>query len=555
MFKRGRRKDEPFDFDWLIVGSGFGGSVSAHRLTDKGYRVGVLECGQRWEDDDFSASLWNLPRSLWLPKLGCKGTMRISMFKDITVLSGSGVGGGSLVYSNVLYRPPDEFFDDSSWGALEDWRAELAPHYDEAERMLGVTKYPVDGVADAIMRDVASDLGVADTYRKPPVAVYFGEPGERAEDPYFDGAGPARTGCTFCGECMAGCRVGAKNTLPKNYLWFAERAGTKVMPERLVTDIRPLGSKADGSEGWAVTSERPGIGPRRRRVQTARGVIVSTGALGTNKLLQRCRLNGSLAGLSARLGEKVRTNSESVLAVTAPDDRFDFTEAVSITSSIFPDAETHVEPVTYGKGADAMSLMFTVLAKIGPRASQPWRLLRAMLRHPVQSLKLLAPRGWARRTMLMIVMQGIDSSIRLRPGKRLRDGTVLLTTEVDPGSMRPAPIPAAYDVAERIAEKTGGTAQASLLESALGTPVTAHFLGGAVIGRDASEGVVDSSLRAFGYENLMVVDGSVIPANIGVNPSLTITALAEHAMSRVPAAGDLTSPAECLEPSITSESP
>jgi cholesterol oxidase len=396
-------------------------------------------------------------------------------------------------------------------------------------------------------------MGVADTYRKPPVAVHFGEgPGVVSEDPYFGGDGPSRSGCTFCGECMAGCREGAKNTLPKNYLWFAERGGAKVMDSREVTDIRPLGDAADGSQGWAVTTERPGPGPRRRRVQTARGVIVSAGALGTNKLLQRCRLNGSLAAISPRLGERVRTNSESVLAVTMPDDRFDFTEAVSITSSIFPDPETHVEPVTYGAGADAMGLMFTVLAKIGPRATQPLRLLLAIMRRPAAAARQLVPRGWARRTMLMIVMQGIDSSIRLKPGRRMADGRVLLTTEVDPSQVRPAPIPAAYDVAERIAEKTGGTAQASLLESAVGTPVTAHFLGGAVIGADAAGGVVDSSLRAFGYENLMVIDGSVIPTNIGVNPSLTITALAEHAMSRIPAAGDLSSAAQCSERSTTS---
>lgn len=550
-----RAQREPFDFDWLIVGSGFGGSVAAHRLTQKGYRVGVLECGRRWEDDDFAESLWNLPRSLWLPRLGLRGTMRISMFKDITVLSGCGVGGGSLVYSNVLYRPPDEFFDDPAWAGLEDWRRELAPCYDEAERMLGVTTYPVDGQADALMRQVALDMGVADTYRKPPVAVYFGEPGVVEEDPYFGGDGPPRTGCTFCGACMAGCRDGAKNTLPKNYLWFAERGGARIFPSRQVTDIRPLGQSADGSEGFAVTTERPGFGPRRRRVQTARGVIVSAGALGTNKLLQRCRLNGSLTEISPRLGERVRTNSESVLAVTAPDDRCDFSEAVSITSSIFPDPQTHVEPVTYGRGADAMSLMFTVLAKIGPRATQPLRLAWALLRRPGAALKLLSPRGWSSRTMLMIVMQAIDSSIRLKPARRLRDGTVMLATEIEPGAQRPAPIPAAYDVAERVAEKIGGTAQASVLEAAFGTPVTAHFLGGAAIGADQSEGVVDSSLRVFGYQNLLICDGSVIPANIGVNPSLTITALAEHAIGRIPSAGDLTSAAQCSEPSITSELP
>lgn len=539
MTTRGRRRSEPFDFDWLVIGSGFGGSVSALRLTEKGYRVGVLECGRRYDDDDFAESLWNLPRSLWLPRLGLRGTMRISMFKDVAVLSGSGVGGGSLVYSNVLYRPPPEFFNDPQWAGLEDWQASLAPHYDEAERMLGVAKYTIDGPADALMRQVAADMGVAHTYQKPPVAVYMGEPGVTVEDPYFDGDGPSRTGCTLCGACMAGCREGAKNTLPKNYLWFAERAGARVMPERMVTDIRPLGATADGSEGYAVTCEQPGPWPwRRRHVLTAAGVVVSTGTLGTNKLLQRCRLNGSLAAISPQLGERVRTNSESVLAVTAPDDRFDFSEAVSITSSIFPDADTHVEPVTYGRGADAMSLMFTVLAKTGPRATQPLRFLLALMRNPGAALRLLSPRAWSRRTMLMIVMQALDTSIRMRPARRLRDGTVMLATEVDPDQAAPGPIPVAYDVAQRLAKKMGGTPQSSMLEATMAIPVTAHFLGGAVIGADAEHGVVDSRQRVFGYENLLICDGSVLPANIGVNPSLTITALAEHAMGHVAPVGD-----------------
>lgn len=538
MFTSDRSSSRPFDFDWIVVGSGFGGSVAAHRLTQKGYRVGLLECGRRYEDDDFAKSLWNLPRSLWMPRFGLRGTMRISLFKDVAVLSGSGVGGGSLVYSNVLYRPPDEFFDAPQWAGLEDWRTALAPCYDEAERMLGVETYRPEGVADALMRQVAADMGVADTYRKPPVGVFLGEPGVTVEDPYFGGEGPARTGCTQCGACMAGCSHGAKNTLPKNYLWFAERGGARIMPDREVTDIRPLGARADGREGYAVTSQRPGPWPwRRRRVQTARGVVVSTGALGTNKLLQRCRLNGSLAALSSRLGERVRTNSESVLAVTAPDDRFDFSEAISITSSIYPDPYTHVEPVTYGRGADAMSLMFTVLAGSGRRATQPLRLLAALVAHPAAALRQLSPRGWSRRTMLMIVMQAIDSSIRMRPARRLRDGTVMLKTEIEPGRPRPAPIPLAHDVARNLAKKTGGTAQASMLESAVATPVTAHFLGGAVIGADAESGVVDSRQRVFGYENLLICDGSVLPANIGVNPSLTITALAEHAIGHVPPAG------------------
>jgi cholesterol oxidase len=335
---------------------------------------------------------------------------------------------------------------------------------------------------------------------------------------------------------MVGCREGAKNTLPKNYLWFAERQGVQVMPEREVTDIRPIGEQADGSEGWEVEFTRPGgLTRRSRQVLRAKGVIVATGTLGTNKLLQRCRMNGSLGAISEQLGHRVRTNSESVLAVTAPHDGFDFTEAVSITSSIFPDAETHVEPVTYGPGADAMSLMFTVAPDPGPRATQPLRFAMTLLKQGSEAFRLLSPRGWSKRTMLMITMQAIDTSIRLKPLRRRRDGSILLTTEVEPGCVRPAPIPAAYDVAHRIAEKIGGTAQASMLEATMATPVTAHFLGGAVIAGDADHGVVDADHRVFGYENLMVCDGSVLPANIGVNPSLTITAMTERAIAKVPA--------------------
>jgi cholesterol oxidase len=526
----------PYDFDWLVVGSGFGGSVSALRLAQKGYRVAVLECGRRYDDHEFARSLWDFPRSMWLPRAGLHGTMRISMFKDVAVLSGSGVGGGSLVYSNVHYRPDPSLFEGPDWPAGVDWQNELAAHYDEAERMLGVAEYPHEAHADALMHAVAADLGVAESYRKPPVAVFMGEPGVKVADPYFGGEGPPRTGCTLCGECMVGCRVGAKNTLVKNYLWFAERLGVKVMPEWEVTDIRPLGRSADGSEGYEVELARPGSAlARGRHLLRARGVVVASGTLGTNKLLQRCRMNGSLAALSPRLGHDVRTNSESVLAVTAPNDAFDFSEAVSITSSIFPDAETHVEPVTYGRHADAMSLMFTVAPPPGPRATQPLRFAMTVLRQGGEMFRLLSPRGWSRKTMLMITMQAIDTSIRLRPARRRRDGSVLLTTEVEPGALRPAPIPAAYDVAQRIAEKIGGVAQASLLEATMSTPVTAHFLGGATIAESAEDGVVDVDHRIFGYENLLVCDGSVLPANIGVNPSLTISALTERAIAKVPA--------------------
>ncbi|MCB0869347.1 MAG: GMC family oxidoreductase [Solirubrobacterales bacterium] len=525
-----------YDYDYVVVGSGFGGSTAALRLAEKGYSVALLECGRRYEDADMPEATWQIPRAFWLPMLKLRGMLRVSPFKDITVLSGSGVGGGSLVYSMVLLRPPDRTFDDPQWAGLADWRAELPDHYDEAERMLGVMRYERDGVGDRLLKDVADDLGVGDTYSKPTVGAFLGAPGETVEDPYFDGDGPPRTGCTRCGNCMVGCRVGAKNILTKNYLYFAERLGVRILPERLATDIRPLGLSGDGSEGFAVTSVTPGnVLMRNRRTVNARAVVVAAGTLGTNKLLQRCRLNGSLNVLSPRLGEKVRTNSESVLAVTAPDDRFDLSDSVCISSSIWLDENTHVEPVVYGTGGDFNSSMFSLLVDPGSRGKQPLRFATAALRNPRTLLRASNPRHWSRRTLLFIVMQSLDSSIRLRPWRRLRDGTVLLQTEPDPGSPRPQPIPAAYDVARRLAERMGGTAQASVFEAMACTPVTAHFLGGAVIGATADQGVVDADLKVHGYENLMICDGSVLPTNLGVNPSLTITALVERAMDPIPA--------------------
>lgn len=524
-----------YDYDYVIVGSGFGGSTAALRLAEKGYSVAVLECGRRYEDADLPEATWQLPRAFWLPLLKLRGMLRVSPFKDITVLSGSGVGGGSLVYSMVLLRAPERTFDDPQWAGLADWHAELPGHYEEAERMLGVMRYERDGIGDRLLMDVAEDLGVADTYSKPTVGAFLGPAGETVDDPYFGGAGPPRTGCTRCGNCMVGCRVGAKNVLTKNYLYFAERHGVRILPERLVTDIRPLGRSGDGSEGFEVTSVTPGNAlARNRRSLNARAVVVAAGTLGTNKLLQRCRLNGSLNVLSPRLGEKVRTNSESVLAVTAPDDRYDLSDSVCISSSIWLDENTHVEPVVYGTGGDFNSSLFSLLVDPGRRATQPLRFAAAALRNPRALLRASNPRHWSRRTLLFIVMQSLDSSIRLRPWRRLRDGTVLLQTEPDPDAPRPQPIAAAYDVARRLAEKMGGTAQASVFEAALCTPVTAHFLGGAVIGVDSDHGVVDADLKVHGYENLMVCDGSVLPTNLGVNPSLTITALVERAIERVP---------------------
>ncbi len=526
--------DQSYDFDWLVIGSGFGGSVSALRLAEKGYSVGVLECGRRFEDGDLPRSTWDFRRYWWSPRLGMRGIFRLTFLRDVSIVSGCGVGGGSLGYANTLYVPPSRFFEDPQWSGLGDWESDLAAHYDEAQRMLGVVDYDQDDPAADLLREFGERIGAGDTYSRTRVGVFFGEPGKTVADPYFDGEGPPRTGCTRCGRCMVGCPQGAKNTLVKNYLWLAERRGAEVMPEREVVDVRPLGA-TDGSDGYLVTSERPGAWLRRdRRVQTARGVVVSAGPLGTNSLLANCRHSGSLPNLSPRLGELVRTNSEAILAVTAPDDEVDYTKRIAITSSVYPDPDTHIETVIYGHQGGAVKSLYTLLVGDGTRVTRPLKLLGTLLRHPRRLLRLIATPGWSRRTIILLVMQTLDNAIALRP-KPTRNGRVRLQTEQDPDKPIPTFIPVANQVAEWFAERIGGIAQSSIGEALWNVPTTAHVLGGAVIGEDAEQGVVDRDQRVFGYRNLLVCDGSAVPANPGVNPSLTITALAEHAMRRIPA--------------------
>jgi cholesterol oxidase len=524
------------DYDWLVIGSGFGGSVAALRLSEKGHRVAVLECGRRFGDDDLPRSTWDLRRYFYAPRLGLRGIFRLSTFRDVAVVSGAGVGGGSLGYANTLYRAPKRFYEDGQWAGLNDWETALAPHYAEAERMLGVTEVVPDDPADQLLREYGREIGADATYAKTRVGVFFGEPGVTVPDPFFGGAGPDRAGCIACGRCMVGCPHNAKNTLPKNYLWLAERAGAEILPEREAVDVRPVGAP-DGSEGYEVVTERPGAWLRRdRRTLRARGVVIAAGALGTNKLLFRCRHSGSLPNVSETLGRGVRTNSEAILAVTLPKDDTDLIKRVAITSSVYPDPDTHIETVTYGDAGDSMSLLYTLMVGDGTRVTRPLKLLGTIARHPLKLLRTISPRGWSRRTIIVLVMQTLDNAISLVPRRTLRGG-IRLQTAQDPERPNPTFIPVANHFAEWLAERTGGIAQSSIMEAVLNTPSTAHILGGAVIGADPSRGVVDVRQRVFGYENLLVCDGSAIPANVGVNPSLTITALAEHALSHVPGAG------------------
>ncbi|WP_372788507.1 GMC oxidoreductase [Paraconexibacter sp.] len=529
--------ERQYDYDWVIIGSGFGGSVSALRLAEKGYKVLVLEAGKRFEDKDFPKSTWDARRYFFAPKFGMRGILRLSIFKDIFIASGAGVGGGSLGYANTLYRAPQRFYEDGQWSALGNWGADLEEHYDEAERMLGVQTYWKDDPADQLLKEFGEELGCGDTYAKTRVGVYRGTPGVTVDDPYFDGEGPERTGCIDCGRCMVGCPHGSKNTLVKNYLYLAEKLGVRVEPSRMVTDVRPLAA-ADGSDGYVVSDERAGAWVRKgaREIRT-RGVVFSAGALGTNRLLATIKHRGSLS-VSDRLGELVRTNSEAILGVNVPKDYpDDLTDRVAITSSIYPDPDTHIETCVYGDAGGSMQYLNTILTGGGTRVTRPLKWLATVIRHPRQFQRATFFKSGSSKSIIILVMQTLDNAIALRAKPKRFGKGVKLVTEQDPLKPNPTFIPIGNKAAEWFAKRTGGVAQSSTMEALFNIPSTAHILGGAVIGSDPSTGVIDKEHRLFGYENLMICDGSAIPANVGVNPSLTITAMSELAMSRVPAKG------------------
>jgi cholesterol oxidase len=519
------------DFDVVIIGSGFGGSVAALRLTEKGYKVAVLEAGRRFSDKDFPKTSWRLNRFLYLPRLGLRGIQRIHVLPNVLVLAGAGVGGGSLVYANTLYKPPASYFEDKQWKHITDWDSELSPWYDQASRMLGVAQNPYFSPSDKAMKEVADQMGVGHTFKLAPLGVYFGDGnGVKSKDPFFGGVGPDRDGCLQCGGCMTGCRHNAKNTLPKNYLGLAEKAGAKVFPEHTVVKTEQL---ADGS--WKITARKSSAWFGGKHSFTASQVVVAAGTYNTQKLLHKMKLDGILPRISDQLGKLSRTNSEALTGSIMPKGGTDFSKGSAITSSFFPDDHTHVEPVRYGKGSNFMGMLQTVMTdgvNIKDRRRQ-W--LRQVITKPSLVLRIMDVRQWSERTVVALIMQNVDSAISVT-GKRGIFG-YRLTSKNDSQIPNATYIPAANEVARRIAENNGGIAGGHIGDL-INAPFTAHFVGGCVIGDSISSGVIDPYHRVYNYPTMHVVDGASVTANLGVNPSLTITAQAERAFSMWPNKGE-----------------
>lgn len=521
------------EFDVVVIGSGFGGSVAALRLAEKGYRVAVIEAGRRFEDKDFPKTSWRLSKFLYAPRLGLRGIQRIHVLPDVLILAGAGVGGGSLVYANTLYMPPDSYFEDKQWADITDWKSELSPWYDQASRVLGVAENPYLSPSDEAMRDVAEQMGVGKSFKMAPLGVHFGSgAGVLEADPYFGGVGPDRHGCQQCGGCMTGCRFNAKNTLPKNYLGLAEKAGVEVFPELTVERFEELSGGL-----WKISARKSSAWFGSKEVFFAKELVLAAGTYNTQKLLHRMRDNGLLPKISQSLGKLSRTNSEALTGAIMPrNSEIDFSKGAAITSSFFPDANTHVEPVRYGKGSNFMGLLQTLMTD-GSGAKERRNLwIRSAIKNPALLLKIFDVRRWSQRTVIALVMQNVDSSIKVSSKKGIFGWR--LTSKNDSDKPNATYIPAANEVARRIADKYGGVAGGHVGDL-ISAPFTAHFVGGCVIGKNDSEGVIDAYHRVWNYPSLHIVDGSALTANLGVNPSLTITAQAERAFSLWPNKGDL----------------
>ena len=534
--------DSNLDFDFVVIGSGFGGSVSALRLTEKGYRVAVMEMGRRWRAEDFPATNWAFWRWFWRPRVALRGFFNMRFFRHVVILHGCAVGGGSITYANTLVAPRDNVWRNGSWAGLADWTAEMPRHFATAIRMLGVVENRLLGPADHFLRRAAEAAGLGHTFYRTQVAAFQPregeEPGKTYPDPYFGGEGPERATCVACGGCMMGCRHNAKNTLDKNYLYLAEKRGARIFAETRVVEVAPLGGKSDGSEGYEVqTRSSTAFFAKHARRFTCGGVVFAASALGTMDLLFRLKQKGALPAISGALGNRVRTNAESLIGVRVPGCREDLSKGVAIGSGFYLDEHTHIEATRYPAGSDAMGLLGTLLTGGHPGRSRILRwlvqLAGSLLRHPARTTRLLHPFRFARETVIFLCMQSLEGHLDMRMRRRrFRPFHPVLSTY---GNKIPSFIPEAHEFARKAAPLIGGTAMSTVMEILLNVPTTAHILGGCVMGASNAEGVVDSQNRVFGYRNMYICDGSVLAANLGVNPSLTICALTERAMEYIPA--------------------
>ncbi len=537
--------NNPFDFDFIVIGSGFGGSVSAHRLVEKGYRVAVMEMGRRWNPNNLPRTNWSIHRYFWRPRLGLRGFFNMRFFRHVTIFHGCAVGGGSITYASTLLAPSGQVWEAGTWAGLADWKREMPQHYETAVRMLGVTKNKILGPADHLLRKAAEAAGCGDTFYCTNVGIFQPAAGEAGNqtfpDPFFGGDGPMRTTCIACGGCMMGCRYGAKNTLDLGYLYLAEKHGARVFPETKVVDVKPLCAASDGSVGYEVDTVKSTARIRRHPQRfTCRGVIFSASSLGTMELLFDLKERGSLPAISSQLGQHVRTNSESLIGARTPGYSQDLSEGIAIGSGVYIDEHTHIEAVRYPSGSDAMGFLTTILTggRPGPRRIALWlkNIIFSLLRHPFKTLRVLQPFGWAREFVILLCMQALEGEIEMRwlrpwfwPFRKFL---------VSRGEKVPTYIPKANEFAKKFAQLTDGFAMSMLPEILFDVPGTAHCIGGCVIAGSASRGVVDARHRVFNYKNMYICDGSVVAANLGVNPSLTITALTERAMNFIPTAAE-----------------
>ncbi|TFG93065.1 MAG: GMC family oxidoreductase [Syntrophobacterales bacterium] len=522
-----------FDFDYIVIGSGFGGSVAAMRLSQKGYKVGVIESGKRWNADEFAKSNWNIKKFLWFPTFGCYGIQRMHLLKDVFVLAAAGVGGGSLNYANTMYTPPQVFFERETIQRLGG-KTELLPYFDIAKKMLGVVVNPNPTPQDQLLKDTAAEIGRDQTYTPADVAVFFGEEKMLSEDPYFFGEGPDRIGCELCGECMTGCKKNAKNTLDKNYLYFAEKFGTQIFAEQKVYDIIPL--SPNGDKGYIVKSKKTTgiLGRINGKTFKTKGIVHCAGVIGTLSLLMKLKQTKSLPLLSDHLGEFSRTNSESIIGVKSKSKKDDFSKGVAITSSVHPDENTHIEPVRYGKGHDFMGLLTGIMTEGGGMIPRQVKAFVNALCHPITFLRILNPVGFAQRSIILLIMQTLDNYINIKRKRRfLWPFSRTLTSSYGTEKKNPTWIPIGYDFGRRLAKRMNGIPCNITTENLMDAPITAHIMGGCTIGQGPDNGVIDEENWINGYHNMLVCDASQMPENLGVNPALSILAFSERAMAYI----------------------